>query len=207
MRGLGNYLRRRGRDGAGVGNLPTVASVARKGRRKPVREDERANLETLAREVETVARYVSGLKREIGALRANEIYRERLPRAQGDLKSIQETTASSVNAIMEAGEAILSSDATTLETYRAQTEAKIMAIFEACSFQDLAGQRVARVDEVISQLERRLQRFALAVNAADGAGYDQEAIMREARREVLIVEGPQDGKAGCDQSAVDDLFN
>lgn len=162
-------------------------------------------LATLGREIESVARYVSGLKREIGALRANEIYRDRLPQAHGDLQSIKETTASSVNTIMEASEAILGSQADTLEAYRAETEEKVMAIFEACAFQDLTGQRVARLDEMIGELERRLQRFALAVNAADTSGYDRDAILAEARREALIVEGPQNGN-GCDQSAVDALF-
>jgi chemotaxis protein CheZ len=106
---------------------------------------------------------------------------------------------------MAAGEAILNSRADTLDAYRSEAEEKVLAIFEACSFEDLTGQRVARVDELIAQLERRLQRFALAVNAADGSGYDREAVLREARREALIVEGPQNAD-GCDQSEVDKLF-
>jgi chemotaxis protein CheZ len=203
VRSLTQYLRRRSSDADGDG----VALRAAIGRRRAGEGPARPELETLAREVASVARYVSGLKREIGALRANEIYRDRLPEAHGDLHRIRETTASSVNRIMEAGEAILSSKATTLEGYRAETEEKVLEIFEACSFQDITGQRVARVDEMIGQIERRLQRFALAVKASDGSGgYDREAILREARREVLIVEGPQNTD-GCDQTDIDKLFD
>lgn len=167
----------------------------------------RQDLEALHREVESVARYVSTLKREIAALRPNEIYRDRLPEAHGDLNSIKEATATSVNAIMSAGEAILTSKESSLDSYRADVEAKVMQIFEACSFQDLTGQRVSRVDELVGQMERRLQRFALAVKASDSASvFDRDAINREARREVLIVEGPQN-EAATDQSAIDKMFD
>ena len=48
---------------------------------------------------------------------------------------------------------------------------------------------------------------ALAVNAADSTvGYDRETITREARREILIVEGPQN-EAGTDQGEIDKLFD
>jgi chemotaxis protein CheZ len=168
----------------------------------------REDLEQLSREIDAVGRYVARLKREIGALRPNEIYRDRLPSAHGDLDSIREATASSANTIMAAAEGILSLEATTLDAYKADVEERVMQIFEACTFQDITGQRVARIAEMLSQVEKRLQRFALAVKASDASGgYDREAIMREARREVLIVEGPQNAALGVDQNAIDKLFD
>ena len=168
----------------------------------------REDLERLSREIAAVGQYVSRMKREIGALRPNEIYRDHLPSAHGDLNSIREATASSANSIMSAAEGILAIEAPTFEAYRAEVEEKVMQIFEACTFQDITGQRVARVNEMLGQIEKRLQRFALAVKASDArGGYDREAIMREARREVLIVEGPQNATAGIDQGAIDKLFD
>ena len=71
----------------------------------------------------------------------------------------------------------------------------------------MMGQRVARVDATLGQHERRLQRFSLAVGAADNAGaYDREAILREVREDVLIVEGPQDAARAIGQDVVDKLF-
>jgi chemotaxis protein CheZ len=169
----------------------------------------REDLEQLSREIASVGQYVSRMKREIGALRPNELYRDQLPSAHGDLDSIREATASSANIIMSAAEGILAIEGTTLEAYRAEVEEKLMQIFEACTFQDITGQRVARVNDMLGQIEKRLQRFALAVKASDArGGYDREAIMREARREVLIVEGPQNhAAAGVDQNAIDKLFD
>jgi chemotaxis protein CheZ len=206
VRRLGDYFRRPSRAGSDAVAV-RAANLSLIGRRRAERGVSRQDLEALHREVESVARYVSSLKREIATLRPNEIYRERLPKAHGDLTSIKEDTASSVNAIMTAAEGILTSEASSLDSYRADVETKVMQIFEACSFQDLTGQRVARVDELVGQMERRLQRFALAVNASDSnIVFDREAITREARREVLIVEGPQN-EAATDQSAIDKLFD
>jgi chemotaxis protein CheZ len=206
VRRLGDYFRRHARDGSDA-VAARASRLSLVSRRRAERGVSGQDLEALHREVESVARYVSRLKREIGALRPTEIYRDRLPAAHGDLTTIKETTASSVNAIMTAAEGMLTSDASSLDAYRAEVESKVMQIFEACSFQDLTGQRVQRIDELVGQMERRLQRFALAVNAADStAGYDRETITREARREVLIVEGPQNG-SGTDQGAIDKLFD
>jgi chemotaxis protein CheZ len=207
VRRLGDYFRRRH---PGDNDAPgaRVADERETGSRRRGRRASDQDLEALRREVEGVARYVARLKREIGALRPNEIYRDRLPMAHGDLASIKETTASSVNEIMSAAEAILTSPQTTYEAYRQDVEAKVMLIFEACSFQDLTGQRVARVDDLVGQMEKRLQRFALAVKAADSTVlYDREAIMQEARRELLIVQGPQNATVAVTQSAVDKLFD
>lgn len=208
MRRLGKYLRRYGRDGAQAvaGLRPSRGGAA--GQQDANCPITRGDLDVLTNEIDSVARYVSRLKREIGALRPNEIYRDRLPAAHGDLASIRETMAESVNTIMTAAEGILASQATTVEAYRVEVEERVFEIFEACSFQDLTGQRVSRVDELICQIEKRLQRFALAVKAADSStGFDRDAILREARKEVLIVEGPQNANAGVDQDAIDKLFD
>jgi chemotaxis protein CheZ len=165
-------------------------------------------LAQLSREVAAVGQYVARMKREIGALRPNEIYRDHLPSAHSDLDSVREATASSANSIMSAAEGILAIEATTLDAYKAEVEDKVMQIFEACTFQDITGQRVARVNQTLGQIEKRLQRFSLAVKASDArGGYDRESIMREARREVLIVEGPQNAAVGVDQHAIDKLFD
>lgn len=206
MRGLTQSLSAFGR---GCADAITALFLGGEGSRTGAgRMGSREDLEQLSREIAAVGQYVSRMKREIGALRPNEIYRDQLPSAHGDLDSIREATASSANRIMSAAEAILALEAPTLDAYRAEVEDKVMQIFEACTFQDISGQRVARVDEMLRHIEKRLQRFALAVKASDGrSGYDRESIMREARREVLIVEGPQNAAAGIDQSAIDKLFD
>jgi chemotaxis protein CheZ len=203
VRGLTQSLNAFGRSCA---DAITALFLGGEGSRAGGRIGSREELEELSREIAAVGQYVARLKREIGALRPNEIYRDQLPSAHGDLDSIREVTASSANIIMSAAEAIMTLEASTLDAYKAEVEEKVMQIFEACTFQDITGQRVVRVNDTLGQVEKRLQRFSLAVKASDAnGGYDRDSIMREARREVLIVEGPQNA-AGINQQTIDELF-
>jgi chemotaxis protein CheZ len=159
----------------------------------------------VVRELAAIADYIKHLKGEIGTLKANELYRDRIPMAHEELGSVVQATASATNIIMGAAEEILCSNDDVLD--RAQVQAKLLQIFEACAFQDITGQRISKVLEALSQLENRLGRFASAVNARDSAeGPDQEEALRQARREALILNGPQIEGRGVGQTDIDEMF-
>lgn len=75
-----------------------------------------------------------------------------------ELEAVVQTTEAAANTIMEAAEAI----GDTLRTAVADKDAllrlnaKIDAIFEACAFQDLTGQRVRRAIEHLQHMESAL---------------------------------------------------
>ncbi len=109
---------------------------------------------------------------------------------------------------MAAAEEILGAGSLSDKDYREMVETNVLAIFEACSFQDITGQRIGRVLEALGQLERRLDRFAKAVNVRDSAdGPDPEEALRQARREVLLLNGPQNEDAAIKQDDIDALFD
>lgn len=158
------------------------------------------DMNAIARELSVVAEYISHIKREIGALRANELCRDRLPSAHEELHGVVKATATAAHKIMNAAEEILGSGEAS-----SQVESKVIEIFEACSFQDLTGQRIARVLEAIGQVEKRLDRFAHAVRARDEEiAPDPEEALRQARREVLLLNGPRDD--GIEQDDIDRMF-
>ena len=162
----------------------------------------------MIRELMDVADYLARLKREIAALRAHEITRDRIPMAHDELGGVVQDTAAATNTIMQAAEGILSVPQTDLETYRAGVEARVGDIFEACAFQDITGQRISRVVDALGQLEKRLTHFASAVNARDGAEeIDPEEAMRRARKEILMLNGPQRNGPATPQDAIDALFD
>jgi chemotaxis protein CheZ len=158
-------------------------------------------------ELAAVADYIKRIKVEIGALRANEICRDRLPEAHRELGGVVSTTASATHAIMGAAEDILANGDEPLERYRERVEGRMLEILEACSFQDITGQRINRVLEDLAQVERRLNRFADAVNARDAEdARDPEEVIRQARRDALLLHGPQDVGVAIDQDEIDKLF-
>lgn len=208
MRRLAGLMRRPAASRRAAGPLDLTAEMRRPGEPSGDGPGEPADLERLSREIGIVAAYVGRLKGDIGTLKPGQLHIDTLPSARADLDGTREATRVAVDVIMAAAEAILqAASAGDATEAAAVAERKSMEIIEACSFQDIAGQRLVRAASRLSAAERRLERFAKAVRIADRAEKsDRDAILREARREVLLVEGPQDPASAIAQDDVDRLF-
>ncbi len=172
---------------------------------KPAGND--IDIQSIVKELAAVADYIGHMKQEIAALKPNELSRDRIPSANDELGNVIQTTASATHTIMAAAEEILGAGGLSNKDYRDLVETRVLAIFEACSFQDITGQRIGRVVEALNQLEKRLGRFANAVNARDtNAASDPEETLRQARREMLLLNGPQDVGDGIAQDDIDKMF-
>ncbi|EJW09521.1 Chemotaxis protein [Rhodovulum sp. PH10] len=162
------------------------------------------------REMREIAEYIERMRGEIGALQADEIKKNRIPMAGQELGAIVKATEGATNTIMECAEELMAADASDVKAYQALVQDKMVVIFEACSFQDITGQRIAKVIETLQNIETRVSRFARALGNSSGAAgaafaTEQERARAE-RQQRLMLHGPQlDGQA-IDQNAVDDLF-
>ncbi len=163
---------------------------------------------TVYRELREIAGYIESLKREMGALKANEIKSSRIPAAGMELSAVCQATEAATNTIMECAEAVMAADGRDPAAYKALVSDKMMIIFEACSFQDITGQRIAKVVETLQLIDDRVSRFAKAIAASDapGASTDRENA-REERRQRLLLNGPQLGGPQTSQSEVDAMFS
>jgi chemotaxis protein CheZ len=91
--------------------------------------------------------------------------------------------------------------------YKALVDEKMMIIFEACSFQDITGQRVSKVVETLQHIEARVARFAEVMKANDIRGFLNDVERERAeRKEKFLLNGPQLAGEGVDQSDVDKMF-
>src|SRR5262249_13112287 len=98
-------------------------------------------------------------------------------------------------------------DASDHDAYKALVDEKMMIIFEACSFQDITGQRVSKVVETLQHIESRVARFADVMKAKDIEGFFTEhEKARNERKEKFLLNGPQLAGEGVDQSDVDKMF-
>ncbi len=160
------------------------------------------------RELKAIADYISFLRSEIGELQANEMRAKRIPASGEELHAVVTATEAAGNAIMASAEAVMGSNAKTLEEYKAFVEGQMLAIFEACSFQDLTGQRITKVVQTLEQIETRVSRFAVATNANDKDGFanDEEAARAE-RAENLLLHGPSLEGEGIVQNEVDAILD
>ncbi len=163
---------------------------------------------TVYQELRSIAGYIENMKQEIGAFQVNELKESRIPAAGMELDAVVQSTENATNTIMECAEELLAAEHDNLDDYRNFVTDKVMQIFEACSFQDLTGQRVNKVVETLQMIESRVGRFAKAVQAQDMTEFvNEHESKREKRKADLLLNGPALEGEGIDQHQVDSLLN
>ena len=148
-------------------------------------------------EIEALSSYIQTARSEIASLRPDEITDEHIPAAGEELEAIVGATEQATNGIMEAVEAI-ESEAAKLDPEAAEriTDA-VTRVYEACSFQDITGQRITKVVKTLKQIETK-------VAALIGAFGDELA--REKARAAAAAE-PAPASATGDKPSDEDLLN
>jgi chemotaxis regulatin CheY-phosphate phosphatase CheZ len=156
-------------------------------------------------EFRIIAGYIAKAKEEIREMRPHDISQERIPTAGAELEAITRDTEAATHTIMNSAEAIMGADISDPKAYKAMVDDEVMKIFEACSFQDITGQRVSKVVGVLKQIEERVGRLAstLGVDDADPS----EVSAEEKRRRDLLLNGPAIGGPETKQDAIDAMFD
>lgn len=158
--------------------------------------------------IDEMAGRVSRLKHGITQLQAHHLRTRHIPEAGSELDATVEATELAATRIMEAAEAILAADGGKPKAYRETVNAEVMAIFEACAFQDITGQRISKVRDNLNSIDTRVARFAEAVGESgpETSVCEQESA-RDRRRRELILNGPSRDGEGVSQDEIDALLN
>jgi chemotaxis protein CheZ len=197
-----SYLKRK-RDDVSLSDVVRLTDLALQSMRAFVGASNGA----VMNELREIAEYIESLKGEIGALGTSELRDHRLPAAGMELDAIVSATEKATNSIMECAEAVMAHDAADVESYKAFVEERMLVIFEACSFQDITGQRIAKVVETLHFIESRVARFAEALPMQGGEVKmnDEERAAQE-RKQRLILHGPQLEGEAMAQDEIDRLL-
>jgi chemotaxis protein CheZ len=162
--------------------------------------------ELLHDEFRSIVGEIASLRRDIGAFRPGQIRFQKIPEAGRELDAVVESTEAATNAIMESAEAIMAADGADPEAFKALVDEKMVTIFEACSFQDITGQRIRKVVRTLTWIEDRLAGLAKTLKIDDDEG-EAEETEEERRMRELILHGPQHEGEGVDQNFVDDVMS
>lgn len=122
---------------------------------------------TLVAELQGILGYIQGVRTDLSQL-GPELKTHYIPTATDELEAISETTAAATNRIMDAAEAI---DAMALGRAAANREALSAAatqIYEACTFQDLTGQRVRKIATALHETEVKIDQLIAAFTSRLG---------------------------------------
>ncbi len=160
---------------------------------------------SLYREFRILSEYIESAKCEIAKLKPAELKTLKLPRAGQQLDAVVKATEEATQAIMDAAEEIMVADKSDPEAYATTVDQASMRIIEACSFQDITGQRITKVVETLAFIENRLENIHRTWGevAAGGADAPEEAAPDDERARLT---GPQLDGEGIDQTAIDALL-
>ncbi|WP_439595310.1 protein phosphatase CheZ [Falsiroseomonas sp.] len=168
---------------------------------------------SLLAELEGLGRTVARAKQEIASLRVDDITLSHIPSATDELDAIVGHTAQATNEILDVCETL---EAVAGRIGGAESEAlgnAVTRIYEACSFQDITGQRIGKVVTALKAIEARVDqvvsRFGAATSGLPPAGAEApppapaDADATEGRR---LANGPQLPGAGVSQADIDKLL-
>jgi chemotaxis protein CheZ len=160
--------------------------------------------ENISRELCAIASEISTMKQEVASLRANDLRGQRLPDAGRELDAVVAETEAATHKIMETAEAIMELDSSDPGLYKESIETYMVDIFEACSFQDITGQRIAKVVETLNTIEKRVSQFIEKMKVRDAE--DEGLSDKDQWRRDNILHGPQHKDEGVNQDDIDALF-
>lgn len=120
-------------------------------------------------QLQRLADFITKTHEELSSLRPTELKAEFIPKATDELDAIVEATASATNRIMDAAEAIMEVSGRMPQADADKVMTSVNAIFEACTFQDITGQRVSKVVTLLKVIEDRVDKMAMALGEMEPA--------------------------------------
>jgi chemotaxis protein CheZ len=159
---------------------------------------------SLLAEVEALGKTISSAKQEIAALRVDDIRDRDIPFATDELDAIVQHTAAATHAILESCEIMEQVADTVTGDPSRQIQDAVTKIYEACSFQDITGQRITKVVTTLKTIEDKvaqiIKTFGVQRSPID------TPMPAPATTEAELLNGPQLPSNAMDQSDIDKLL-
>ena len=174
-------------------------------------------------ELGELAKYINDARKELKLLSDNEVGEKEIVEASDQLSFIVQHTEEATKGIMDAGDQLqrvlqrvidklisheppLNEDVLIgIDDAMNDAETNITKIYEACTFQDLTGQRIYKIINVLREVERQILRMVV-VFGLNNAKVDDET-RRELKEEVDLLEGPGMPGSSLGQDDIDDILN
>lgn len=159
----------------------------------------------LLAELDALGRTVARAKEEIARLKVDDITESHIPSATDELDAIVDHTAQATNEILDCCE-VLEKVAGAVDKDQAEAlQGAITRIYEACSFQDITGQRIGKVVSALKAIEARVA--AVTDQFPEGRGATPAVPAAEPATEGRrLAQGPQLPGVGVSQADIDRLL-
>lgn len=158
----------------------------------------------LLAELEALGRTIARAKAEIAALSVDDITGAHIPSATDELDAIVGHTAEATNEILDSCEVLEKLQTELPEPASTTLQGAVTRIYEACSFQDITGQRISKVVAALKAIESRVE--AAVANAAGRAVVPAAPLVAPRTEGQELAHGPQLPGGGTSQEEIDRLL-
>ena len=155
----------------------------------------------LLHEIGTLGQAVVDARQEIAALRVDDITMSHIPCATDELDAIVAHTAAATESILEVCETLDTLGSAMDGAAASKLQDATVRIYEACSFQDITGQRITKVVATLKTIESTIARIVDTFGIAPAPAEPKEHVQKQG-----LLNGPQLPAAAMDQSDIDKLL-
>lgn len=164
----------------------------------------------LYKELEGLARYIQHTRREIAAVKPDDITALHIPTANDELDAVIGATEQATFAIFDACDVVSGIAGTVDGEAGAKLTDAVTRIYEACNFQDVTGQRISKVVKALKNIEAKVDALVAVFGGQAMAGLPVEPVIEppapEGDPDTALLHGPQLPGAAISQDEIDRLL-
>mgnify|MGYP003385913063 CR=1 FL=1 len=150
----------------------------------------------VVKELKSLLDVIESIRGDLALTKAHEVTTTHVPSATEELEAVIDTAKKATDDIMNACDAI---SAVAADNAKALDE--VTKIYEACSFQDLTGQRIRKVVGVLKQIEDKVGKL-LGILQLNDTGKAEDGREGDAK----LLNGPQLPTNAISQEDIDKLL-
>ncbi len=167
-----------------------------------VEQNKQVSLNSILTEMRDLLVVIEETRSELGRAAPSKIKGKDIPVATDELDAIVEATSDATGSIMDSCDVIMDK-ASNIEGEDGEAiVAEVMKIYEACSFQDITGQRISKVVKTFHDIEEKIDRLVsvLGIKAVPEENDDGPT------GDEALMNGPQMPDDAISQDDIDKLL-
>ncbi len=168
--------------------------------------DKQETANSILSDLNALKAIIDEARTEIGSTRPKDINDKHIPTATDELDAVVEATAEASGTIMDSCDVIQEQTSKMdSEAARAIDEA-VIKIFEACSFQDITGQRINKVVTTLKTIDEKVSAMLEVLSESLHVKHTETGEEEEIPPEKKLLNGPQLPENAITQSDIDKLL-
>ena len=168
-----------------------------------VDQNQQVSLNSIMIQLRDLLLVIEEMRHEVGTLSPQEIKGKHIAGATDELDAIVEATSEATGTIMDCCE-VIQEKAAGADGEAAINE-EVMKVYEACSFQDVTGQRISKVVKTFQTIEEKVDHLVsvLGIKVKEYVGDDGDD---DREGDERFLNGPQLPPEAISQDDIDKLL-